>query len=421
MKKHTARIAAIISCAALVTGRLTSYSSGFFGNGYTGSPGNNGMTCVSCHSGSPVTTAQGAISSNIPSSGYVPGQSYIITITAQHPTFNTFGFMLTAESSSGAKAGNWTILNTTETQLTAGGAYVSHTSSGISGMNNSKTWTVQWTAPTPGVGQVTFYAAINRANGNFSTSGDQIQTATLAVSQFSPPPPPPLSLKIDTVIHEVCLNGCNGSIQASHTGGIPPVTYSITGGSFINLCGGQYWVKVTDSVGQKDSLQVTVQNGVNPPVPDIIYDQQNILLYTTAQAAQYQWLYDGQPIPNSNNDTLSLVGLQPGEYSVTITDIKNCQSTSQKLTVIFGNIHLITAQDIRVLPNPCKRGQSAFFEWNYEPGEWLLFDTSGRLLKRSYADPGRNFIHTEHLKPGTYLIVIRTGNLSHAISKMLIL
>lgn len=410
--KSPTRFTVVIISIALITGELTSHSSGFFSIGYTGSPGDNGMTCASCHSGSPVTSAPGALTSNIPASGYVPGQTYTITLTAQHPTFNVFGFMLTAETSTGAKAGSWTILNTSETQLTAGGSYVAHTSGGITGTGNTKTWSVQWTAPSPGVGQITFYASINRANGNFSTSGDQIQTATLSVSQFSPPPPPPLMLKIDTVIHEICENGCNGSIQASHTGGVPPVVYSITGGSFNNLCGGQYWVKATDSIGQMDSTLVTIQSGVNPPIPDIHYDQQNILLYTTAQAQQYQWYYFGQSIPNSNNDTLSLIGLQAGEYSVKIADAQGCHSTSQALTVIFGNVREQNTISVNAYPNPVQRGQPLAFYWKNGPGEWLIFTTAGRFITGSATYPGQNFIPTRELPAGLYILVVRSGILS---------
>lgn len=406
-------IGLIIGLITLMCGKLISYSGGFFGAGYTGSPGNSGMTCVTCHSGSSVTTAQGAITSNIPASGYVPGQSYTVTVTAQHPTFNVFGFMLTAETSTGAKAGSWTITNATETQLTAGGSYVSHTSSGITGSSNMKTWTVQWTAPTPGAGTVTFYAAINRANGNGTTSGDQIQTASLQVAQFNPPPPPPLTLKIDTVLHELCVNGCNGSIQASATGGVPPVTITITGNSFINLCGGQYWVKATDSIGQADSTAVIIQNGVNPPTPDIMFDQVNLLLFTTAQAAGYMWYFNGQPIPNSNNDTLSLAGMLPGDYSVEITDQNNCRTMSAILAVNFSSFFEHQVVTLTFYPNPVKRGQPLILYHDAEPAFLSVFTAEGRLLSRQHVFPGNNVFSTDMLRPGVYILAV--GNVEKSI------
>ena len=408
MKFNPVPLSFLLACIALAVGKLTSYSSGFFGSGYTGSPGNNGMTCASCHAGSPVTVAQGGITSNIPATGYIPGQSYTITITAQHPTFNTFGFMLTAETSTGAKAGTWTVTSN-ETQLTAGGSYVAHTSSGISGSNNSKIWTVQWTAPSPGVGAVTFYASINRANGNFATSGDQIQTASLTVSQASPPPPPPVSVKVDTVIHEVCLNGCNGAIQASYTGGVPPVTLSISGGSFSNLCGGTYWVKATDSIGQTDSLLVSIQSGSNPPTPDIHFDNANMILYTTAQASAYQWFYNNQVIAGATKDTLSLTGMQAGDYYVRVEDHLSCHSNSQVITVTFGNIKVLSPHRLTMYPNPVKQGQKFYLHWNGSPSSLYVYSLTGAMLFEVRLEPGTNSIDLLHLTSGVYVAVVKRG------------
>lgn len=398
-----------IGLIAIIYGKLASYSGGFFSTGYTGSPGDNGMSCVSCHAGSPVTSTQGAITTNIPQAGYVPGQSYTVTVTAQHPTFNVFGFMLTAETSTGAKAGTWSILNATETQLTAGGNYVSHTSSGIFGSSNSKSWTVQWTAPTPGVGPVTFYVAINRANGNSTTSGDHIQIASLQVMQYTPPPPPPVCVKIDTVLDERCLNGCNGSIQASATGGIPPITLSITGNSFTNLCGGQYWVIATDSIGQTDSVLVQVKNGSNPPIPDIHYDQAYSLLYTTAKAQGYEWYYFGQAIPNSNNDTLSLTGMQAGEYSVEISDSLSCRSMSQVLSIIFGNIAEGNAYRCVVYPNPVLSGDWLFIKYEGGPATIQILSIEGRLVLSDKIYHGIHSINTHTIAPGVYLLFLKSS------------
>ena len=45
-----------------------------------------------------------------------------------------------------------------------------------SGTRDKNQWTFKWTAPTNDVGPITFYAAGNAANGDFSTSGDYIYT-----------------------------------------------------------------------------------------------------------------------------------------------------------------------------------------------------------------------------------------------------
>jgi hypothetical protein len=152
--------------------------------GKTGSPGDGGTTCTQCHSGS-AQQATGWITSNIPATGYVPGQTYTITATATHNGAQLFGFEVTAEDDLNAKKGTWAITNATQTKLVNGGKAVTHTANGTSPSGNSKTWSFNWTAPATGSGQMTFWGAFNAANGNGGTSGDVIYVSSLAVNEIS--------------------------------------------------------------------------------------------------------------------------------------------------------------------------------------------------------------------------------------------
>ena len=140
--------------------------------GKTGSPA-DGSSCTQCHAGSPQTISNW-ITTNIPSSGYVPGKTYTITLTGTHTGVSRFGFELTAEDSKNNKVGTFTITNSTETGLTNGSHAVTHTGNGLTPSNNSKTWSFEWTAPAAGTGDVKFYAALNAANGDQSAGGDVI-------------------------------------------------------------------------------------------------------------------------------------------------------------------------------------------------------------------------------------------------------
>ncbi len=57
--------------------------------GYTGSPGDSLKNCTACHGGI-AFPVDGWITSNIPSSGYVPGTTY--TITAKNREFGATRF-----------------------------------------------------------------------------------------------------------------------------------------------------------------------------------------------------------------------------------------------------------------------------------------------------------------------------------------
>ena len=146
----------------------------------TGSPG-DGSDCTSCHAG----TSQNAndwISTTIPGSGYVAGSTYTITATATHAGAGKFGFELTAEDQSNAKTGTF-VINGAGTQLVNNNKAVTHTSGGTTPSGDSRAWTMDWTAPASGTGNVTFYAAFNAADGNGSSSGDVIYVSSTIVTE----------------------------------------------------------------------------------------------------------------------------------------------------------------------------------------------------------------------------------------------
>lgn len=161
---------------------LMSYSTGSPG-GKTGSVGDGGATCTQCHVGT-AQSQSGWITSDIPAEGYEPGNTYTITATGTHTGVVKFGFELTAENTAGAKKGTLILTNTTRTKFTNGTSAVTHTADGNTPSGNSNSWTMDWTAPAAGTGQIKFYAAFNAANGNGNNTGDQIYTSFLTVNEL---------------------------------------------------------------------------------------------------------------------------------------------------------------------------------------------------------------------------------------------
>jgi hypothetical protein len=141
-------------------------------------------TCAKsgCHAGT-ASAQDNMITSNIPTAGYIPGQTYTINVSVSQAGISKFGFSISPQSSSGAVLGSLVISNTTETQLkNVVHQYVTHTTAGNAG-TGSKTWSFDWIAPTVGTGAVPFYAAVNVANGNGNASGDQIFTDVYTVEE----------------------------------------------------------------------------------------------------------------------------------------------------------------------------------------------------------------------------------------------
>lgn len=137
---------------------------------YTGSPG-DGANCTNCHGGNATTTA-GLITSNIPASGYVAGQTYQITATNTLTGSGAYGFEVSPQNAVGAQLG--TLVAGTGSKLVSGGTkYVTHNASN----STTKTWTFSWIAPAAGTGPVTFYGAMARNFPGFVT------LSTLAVNE----------------------------------------------------------------------------------------------------------------------------------------------------------------------------------------------------------------------------------------------
>ncbi len=179
MKKIIYSILSILFVPTILM--LYSYNSGSPG-GKTGSTGDGGSTCTQCHAGT-ANTQSGWITTNIPFDGYTGGETYTITVTGTHSGVVKMGFELTAETLSGTKKGTWIITDAGRTQLANANAAVTHTAGGTSLSGNTSTWSANWTAPTSGTGSIKFNTAVNAANGNGMTSGDQIYTSVKTVGE----------------------------------------------------------------------------------------------------------------------------------------------------------------------------------------------------------------------------------------------
>jgi hypothetical protein len=150
-------------------------------SGNTGSPGDD-QTCarVDCHTGSASERA-GLIATDVPASGYLVGETYLITVSIDEPGAARFGFQASPQNLDGDEMGEMSLINTTQTKFTGGGKYITHTSTGTAG-TDSKSWTFNWT-PEEATGDVTFYVAVNAADNDDEATGDKIFTSSVRVSE----------------------------------------------------------------------------------------------------------------------------------------------------------------------------------------------------------------------------------------------
>jgi len=135
--------------------------------GYTGSPG-DGKNCTQCHNGT-ATNQTGILSSNVPVAGYTPGSTYSVTVTVSG-TGNK-GFEVSPQNASGMLIGSL-IIGTNTALKNANKSITQTMTTGV----NPAAWSFQWVAPSPGMGDVTFYGAV-------SSSKSKTYLTTMIVKQ----------------------------------------------------------------------------------------------------------------------------------------------------------------------------------------------------------------------------------------------
>jgi hypothetical protein len=179
MRKPYFLIATLATFFSILSLQLISNSGGA-PSGRAGSPIDVG-TCAApgCHNSFAVNSGNAslAINTTIPETGYLPGETYTVTVEIAESGTERFGFEATAFGPGpSATIGNVVITDANRTRLNPGAnQYVTHTSNGIDNLD-AATWNFDWEAPAAGTGEVQFYVAAMASNRNGSTSGDHVYT-----------------------------------------------------------------------------------------------------------------------------------------------------------------------------------------------------------------------------------------------------
>lgn len=142
--------------------------------------------------------------------------------------------------------------------------------------------------------------------------------------------PPLLKATVQILSHVSCPKGRNGSVTVLPSGGTPPYSIIYSTGSPNNLSAGLYTVTVTDSknclkevefeITEPEAYNVELLNLLHPKCPDDSTGKIFIGVSGATPPYKYKW--------SSGELTDSIIGKTAGTYTVTITDIKNCGTTS---------------------------------------------------------------------------------------------
>lgn len=152
----------------------------------------NGANCTLCHRGTALNgDARGSVSIEM-NDTYMPGAPQTIRVRVRHPEAVRWGFQMTARQTSDTskkagtfEAGGGVALRCATTATAPCGdetEFVSHNGAPQGDTGAGFVFEVRWTPPASEVGEITFFAVGNAANGSNTNVGDFIYSTTKRVT-----------------------------------------------------------------------------------------------------------------------------------------------------------------------------------------------------------------------------------------------
>jgi hypothetical protein len=181
---------------------------------HTNAPGEG--NCTECHTTFALNSGNGNVTITGLPDTYTANQQLAVTVTVNHPNGFLYGFQVTALDSMNHPAGTLDVTDAANTVSITGNVnsetrtYIEQTQDGAFPVEfDRRRFTFRWTAPSTGVGPVTFYAAGNGANGDGDNTGDYIYTTQVTTG---------CALSLDTTSESFAAGGGTGSFNISGTG-----------------------------------------------------------------------------------------------------------------------------------------------------------------------------------------------------------
>lgn len=171
------------------------------------------------------------------------------------------------------------------------------------------------------------------------------------------------------------------------------------------------WVSKLSAATEIDSTTITATT-----INDIsLYGNNDGSISITATGGVTPYSYHWN---DTSITTGSVQQLGPGDYSITVTDMNNCSSTTSA-TLIEPN------PNSSIFPNPMINELSVFFELSKPEVVYVeIYDLKGAIIKALYGDKtksGSNVFtfNTQPLDAGTYILKIRSDS-EEILSKKII-
>lgn len=204
----------------------------------------------------------------------------------------------------------------------------------------------------------------------------------------------------------VKMDACPLTLTSSATASIcPGDTYQF--GTQLLTAAGTY-TDTTQSIHGCDSI-ITLQLSLHPATTTPVIGANGSVL-STGTYAGYQWNLNGQPIPNADDQNLTITG--GGSYTVTVTDANGCSATSAPFLSTMG-VTEFSSGTVSIYPNPTTSDIVISLPAEMEEITVLILNLEGKiLLSKNYASSSTISLSLQDFKTGIYFVKImdKQGN-----------
>ncbi|MCB9256245.1 MAG: gliding motility-associated C-terminal domain-containing protein [Chitinophagales bacterium] len=259
----------------------------------------------------------------------------------------------------------------------------------------------------------------NLAAGNYllSIEDDSLCSNIYPVTPIAIAEPAPLVIGLEAINDVLCFGQNQGGIGVNVNGGTPLYSYSWTSSNLAfsssnedisNLAGGDYYLSVSDQKGCSAADTFTVNaptaalSGVITTV-DLLCNGSNsgeASITASGGTAPYTYLW------HTNDTAQTIVGLSPGNVSVTIKDANNCSTYVS--SAVAGPSTPISITLIRKSNVSCFGGNN---------GEILISVSGGTAPYDILWSPnGASTTSLDSLEAGIYTVTVSDANLCTAVA-----
>jgi hypothetical protein len=222
----------------------------------------------------------------------------------------------------------------------------------------------------------------------------------------------PALLNLNATKNDVsCSGGNNGAISLNILGGISPYEYAWSNGesgsSIDDLTAGIYSVEVTDQNGCMGTMSFAINQPTAPLVVNAVLDPASGDLTNdgsidiTITGGTPPYLYNW----SNGLEIQDLDSLNPGNYTITITDAKGCALATTFTVDKASDISEIEKIDLNIYPNPtADYTMISAVDRSIEQIE--LFDLTGQEIFTRKINLSNYKLDTKELTNGTYLLNI---------------